>query len=269
MPRASDPGGIRCDLGQESGARDHDAVASGPLTSIERAFSLLNMRSASEDLTARARIRDAAIRSFARSGFDGASLRAIAGEAEVSPALIMHHFGDKSALRTACDDFIVSVFTDDKHELIDAPTPDRIRAALQDVDRYGPYIDYLARMLGDRSPAADRLFDALVDMTTRMLDQQREAGLLVEMSDPEMSALLLAMLGLAPVMMRAQVTRLLGQDQLSAPGLLRTALPTLELLTHGIYTTSAFLDGARQALGGDSIHGPAAHAPDAPTEGAS
>lgn len=227
------------------------------------------MRSASEDLTARARIRDAAIRAFARSGFEGASLRAIAAEAEVSPALIVHHFGDKNALRAACDDFVVSVFTDDKHELIDAPTPDRIRAALQDVDRYGPYIDYLARMLGDRSPAADRLFDALVDMTRRMLDQQREAGLLVELSDPEMTALLLAMLGLAPVMMRSQVTRLLGQDQLSAPGLLRTTLPTLELLTHGIYTTSAFLDGARAALGGQSADGGVAPAPGATTEGES
>ena len=214
-------------------------------------FSLLYMRSASEDLTARARIRDAAIRAFARDGFDAASLRGIAKDAGVSPALIVHHFGDKNALRAACDDYVVAFFLDDEHDLAGHPTPDRIRAALADVERYGPFVDYLSRMLVDRSPAADRLFDELVALTRGVLDQQRAAGLLVEMSDPEMTALLVALIGLAPVVMRTQIARFLGADQLSPEGLLRTTVPTLELLTHGIYANSAFLDGARQAVAAD------------------
>ncbi|MGX1793795.1 TetR/AcrR family transcriptional regulator [Microbacterium sp. NPDC055312] len=230
------------------------------------------MRSASDDLTARARIRDAAIRAFARDGFDAASLRAIAKDAGVSAALIVHHFGDKNALRAACDDYVVAAFIDDRHELIEAPTADRIRAALHDVERYGPYIDYLGRMLGDSSPAADRLFDEIIRVTRDVLDEQRDAGLLVEMSDPEMTTLLVAMMGLAPVVMRAQIGRVLGQDQLSPAGMMRSTLPTLELLTHGIYSSTAFLDGARQALASDST--PAtdaaadlAAAPGDPTEG--
>lgn len=206
------------------------------------------MRSASEDLTARARIRDAAIRAFARDGFDATSMRTIAADAGVSAALIVHHFGDKNALRAACDEYVVAVFIDDKLDLIEAPTADRIRAALNDVERYGPYVDYLARMLADSSPAADRLFDEIVRLTRQVLDDQRRAGLLVEMSDPEMTVMLMVMLGLAPVMMRAQVARSLGQDQLSPAGMLRSTLPTLELLTHGIYATPAFLEGARQAI---------------------
>jgi len=218
------------------------------LTATEHMFSVLYMRSASDDLTARARIRDAAIHAFAREGFDGASMRVIAKDAGVSAALIVHHFGDKAALRAACDEYVVAVFIDDRHDLIAAPTADRIRAALADVERYGPYVDYLARMLADSSPAADRLFDAIVGLTRQVLDEQREAGLLVEMSDPEMTTLLMVMLGLAPVVMRAQISRALGQDQLSPSGMLRSTLPTLELLTHGIYATPAFLDGARQAI---------------------
>jgi AcrR family transcriptional regulator len=61
---------------------------------------LLNVRSASgaeSDLTARARIRDAAIRRFGSDGF-GASVRAIAADAAVSPGLVMHHFGSKEGL---------------------------------------------------------------------------------------------------------------------------------------------------------------------------
>lgn len=218
------------------------------MTPTEQAFSLLYMRSVSDDLTARARIRDTAIAAFARDGYDGASLRRIAQEAGVSPALIVHHFGDKNALRTVCDDYVVSVFIDEEHDLITAPTSDRIRTALHDLERYGPYLDYLARMLVDGSPAADRLFDSFLASTRNVLDEQREAGMLEPMSDPEMTILLVTLIGLGPVVMRAQIARTLGTDQLSAAGLLRTTLPTLELLTHGIYSTTALLDGAREAL---------------------
>lgn len=213
---------------------------------------MLYMRSVSDDLTARARIRDAAIAAFGRDGFDSVSLRTIAADAGVSAALIVHHFGDKSALRAICDEYVVSIFTDENHELIDAPTADRIRTALHDIDRYGPYIDYLARMLVDGSPAADRLFDSILAGTRYVLDDQRDAGLLEPTSDPEMTALLIALMGLAPVVMRTQITRALGQDQLSPAGLRRTTVPMMELLTHGLYSTGAFLDGARAAMSADT-----------------
>lgn len=214
----------------------------------EHVFSVLYMRSVSEDLTARARIRDAAIAAFGRNGFDTVSMRTIAADAGVSAALIVHHFGDKQALRTACDDYVVNVFTDENHELIDAPATDRIRTALNDLERYGPFIDYLGRMLVDGSPAADRLFDGILAGTRSMLDDQREAGLLMPMSDHEMTTLLIVLMGLGPVVMRAQIARALGQDHLSPAGLLRATLPTMELLTHGIYATDAFLEGARAAM---------------------
>lgn len=209
------------------------------------------MRSASDDLTARARIRDAAIVAFARDGFDAASLRGIARDAGVSAALIVHHFGDKGTLRDECDTFVVSVFIDEDHGVIDAPTQDRIRTAMHDIERYGPYIDYLARMLVDGSPAADRLFDSILDGTRAVLDGQRDAGMLEPMSDPEMTTLLVTLIGLGPLVMRAQMARVLGSDQLSPDGLRRLTLPTMELLTHGIYSTTALLDGTRQALADD------------------
>ncbi|HJE59178.1 MAG TPA: TetR/AcrR family transcriptional regulator, partial [Nocardiopsis listeri] len=51
-----------------------------------------------DDLTARARIRDAALTRFGQEGF-GVSVRAIAEEAGVSPGLVIHHFGSKEKLR--------------------------------------------------------------------------------------------------------------------------------------------------------------------------
>ncbi|MGA8112343.1 MAG: TetR family transcriptional regulator [Actinocatenispora sp.] len=46
-------------------------------------------------------ILDAARRIFAEVGFDGASIRRIAGEAGVDPALVHHYFGAKDQLFTA------------------------------------------------------------------------------------------------------------------------------------------------------------------------
>ena len=54
------------------------------------------MRSA-DDLHARARIRNAAVARFGQDGFR-IGLRAIAADAGVSPALIVHHFGSKEQL---------------------------------------------------------------------------------------------------------------------------------------------------------------------------
>ena len=61
----------------------------------------------SGDLTAQARIRTAAIAHFALEGFQNAKLRAIAGTAGVSEALIFHHFDSKDgrgarATSTSC-----------------------------------------------------------------------------------------------------------------------------------------------------------------------
>src|SRR3712207_8086528 len=57
-------------------------------------YTTLFRSSADDDLTGRARIRDAAIRRFAVDGF-GTSVRAIAADAGVSPGLVIHHFGSK------------------------------------------------------------------------------------------------------------------------------------------------------------------------------
>jgi len=63
------------------------------------------------DLTARARILDAAIGIFADQG-GAASIRTIAAAAGVSPALITHHFGTKEALKAECDERVLDAYTE-------------------------------------------------------------------------------------------------------------------------------------------------------------
>ena len=55
----------------------------------------------SSDLTAKARIRDRALLLFAERGPDRVTVRDVAVAADVSPGLVMHHFGSKAGLREA------------------------------------------------------------------------------------------------------------------------------------------------------------------------
>ena len=54
-----------------------------------------------DDRTARARIRDTALELFAEHGEGMVTMRQIAEQAGVSPALVVHHFGSKDGLRDA------------------------------------------------------------------------------------------------------------------------------------------------------------------------
>lgn len=206
------------------------------------------MSSASEDLTTRARIRDAAVILFGRDGFSATSIRTIAREAEVSPGLILHHFGSKDGLRQVCDRFVVDEFLGRKSELVHGDASATIARWLSDVDSFGPLIDYLARMLTSGSQSADELFDALFAGTEAMIAEHIEAGLMRDLADRSTVALYLTLYGLAPLIMQRQLTRGLGIDQLSAEGIRRSTLPLLDLYTHGLYADDRFLLAAEEAL---------------------
>ena len=62
------------------------------------------------DFTGRAAIRNAALRLFADRGPDAVTVREIATQAGVSPALIVHHFGSKDGLRAEVDAFAARAF---------------------------------------------------------------------------------------------------------------------------------------------------------------
>ena len=206
------------------------------------------MRSASEDLTTRARIRDAAIACFARRGFGGTTLRQIATEAGVSAALILHHFGSKDGLRDACDAFVVASFMDDNDAITGTAAADMMRAALDNPERYTPLLEYMTRMLVDASSASDQLFDAFLAGTREMLERQIQAGIMRPQPDLDATATYMTLYGLGPVLLQRHLARTLGEDRLTTQLLERSTLPVLEIFTHGLYTDDRLLVAARDAL---------------------
>lgn len=214
--------------------------------------------SSAADLTAAARIRDAAIRLFGAQGFERTSVRSIADAAEVSPALVIHHFGSKDALRDVCDEWIAQTLMGEKAQLVGGGSPQAgalIQQWIADGERVRPLLDYLATMLidGDRG---SHLFDRLVAETEAMLDAGVADGTMTASSDPRTRALIITMHGLAPLVLRAQLERALGGGLLDAAQLARLTIPTLELYTDGLYADTRMLDAARAALGTTSTTAP-------------
>ncbi len=219
-----------------------------PLRDAERSFSILTMRSAPPDLTTRARIRDAAIARFGERGFAGTSLRQIAQDAAVSPALILHHFGSKEGLREACDAHVVSTFASERDGMTGADTARLMREALDSLEHRYVALDYLAGMLVDDSAASDRLFDAFLASTREMLREQIAAGTMREQTDLEATAVYMTLYGLGPIILRRHLARSFGESGLTTSLLERSTIPVLELYTHGLYADDRLLVAAKDAL---------------------
>lgn len=114
-----------------------------------------------DDLTARARIRDAALMQFAERGIKGATIKGVAEQAGVSPGLVQHHFGTKDNLRAACDDAVTETFRRQTTRAAasgEITEPDFV-ARLYDVSP--PLLRYLARAAVDGGDAAAAVLDEL------------------------------------------------------------------------------------------------------------
>jgi AcrR family transcriptional regulator len=170
-----------------------------------------------EDLTARARIRDAALRLFAERGLDGTTIRDIAKEAGVSGGLIRHHFGSKDDLRSACDSYALDQLMQIKEQAVlngQLGNPAFMSAAHPTVLLT---LRYLARSLVDGSPAAEAMYDEMVELCEAWLARHNPG----QMADPHgYSAVLVAMQS-GLLMMHSQLSRWLGADIFTAEGHLR------------------------------------------------
>lgn len=171
-----------------------------------------------EDLTARARIRNAALVQFAERGFAGTSMRVIAEAAGVSLGLVQHHFGAKDKLRQACDAYALEfVRHEAEAEIIgrNIADPDFISEAYRTAS---PVMRYLARALTDDSPGAAALFDEMVAVaeehltTTDLADDARQG---VEVRT--VAAVLTAM-KLGITMLHGQLSRVLELDDETGAG---------------------------------------------------
>ncbi len=211
------------------------------------------MRIADEDITSAARIRDAAVRCFARAGFD-ASLRTIADEAGVSLGLIRHHFGSKEGLRAACDERVLWLMDDLGRTKAQSPSPiDAAFAAMADRPELEPAVLYLMRGLA----AGGQFSAAVVDQMTASLEEYLEKGVadgsIRPSGDNRARARYLVLSGVGGMLLHFMQSGDWSERAWRDFSALSTR-PSLELYTQGLLATSDFLD-AYTALSSDGVEG--------------
>jgi AcrR family transcriptional regulator len=204
------------------------------------------MRSALDDRTAKATIRDEALRLFARSGPDAVSVRQIAAAAGVSPALVVHHFGSKQGLREAVDERVALVFDELFQSVVADPTAVDWSAVEADASLAAqvlgrlpvdsPIPAYLRRLwlVGDEAGVA--LFRRWYETGQAMLAVLEAAGVLTVSTDPSIRAAFVMVNDLAVVLLRDQLTAVLGMDPLGPDGLRRWLAEAMSVYRDGLFT---------------------------------
>jgi AcrR family transcriptional regulator len=183
--------------------------------------------SSPEDLTARARIRDAAITLFAERGIGPATIRDIAQAAGVSSGLVRHHFGSKEGLRRACDDYAMAELTRirtrifNEGEFRDQSFLGAIHPSAMQLQRY------LIRSTLDSPEATSAMFARMVEVGEEWLDGQ---GIRVE--DQRAYAAVLVAMQMGMFLMTDQLSAALGTDVTKPPGQLRMLRGAVEAFTH-------------------------------------
>ncbi len=195
------------------------------------------------DLSARAKIREAALGLFGTSGF-GVPLRTVAQAAGVSPGLVIHHFGSKDGLRAAVDESVLAVFLERFDALPKDLPADQLSRAMANVfsDVLGPNADirqYLRRCLLDETPAGTTIFDEMVEATRRGLELLERAGGIRADSDPEWRPFQVLSIVLGPLLMEPVMQRHIGEPAYAPEVVRRRTSANLDVLSRGLFVSSA------------------------------
>jgi TetR/AcrR family transcriptional regulator, regulator of cefoperazone and chloramphenicol sensitivity len=180
--------------------------------------------SANGDLTARARIRDAAIELFAERGIGPATIRDIAERAGVSSGLLRHHFGSKEGLRDACDEFAMAKINELRDRLFgrDAMIDPSVLAAVHPNAML--LQSYLVRSMMENSSSL--LFDSAMESGRAWLETAQ-----VKPSDPEAYLATLIAMKIGMFLLRAQTSHVLGEDTSGPRGHRRMLRASIELFS--------------------------------------
>ena len=184
-----------------------------------------------EDLTARARIRDAALALFAERGIAAATIRDIAQAAGVSSGLLRHHFGSKEGLREACDQYAMAELAKIQAEFVE-------QGRLSEQSLLGTVHPgmlllqrYLVQSTMDGSAAGAQMFDRMVESGERWL-----AGTKLVSADPRAYAATLVAMQLGMYSLQAELSRSLGTDVSEPAGRARMLKAAIEIFAQPLIT---------------------------------
>jgi AcrR family transcriptional regulator len=189
-------------------------------------------RAASEDLTARARIRDAALGQFAEHGFERATIRGIASAAGVSPGLVRHHFGSKQALRDAVDAHVLQEIRRINDEVMEGSQRRDLRRSMLSREAMIPFQGYLLHALMDGSAIIATMFDQMVELTEQWVALVDQDATEPYAADRLARAAVVTAMAMGVPLLHEHLSRVLGVDTFSPEGDRRVARALIDIYSH-------------------------------------
>ena len=205
---------------------------------------MFNTAGPSSDLTAKARIRDKALLLFAEMGPDRVTVRDVAAAAEVSPGLVMHHFGSKAGLREAVDEHVAQSFDAMLDTLTDAELHDALvggdatslaEAFVGSFPAGSPLPNYLRRLWLTNDPTGDRVFRRWLAESERVLVALEAAGIARPSRDRRVRAAFLLVNDLALLLLAPQLRDALGFDLRTPAGMAAWTSEAIDVYAHGAF----------------------------------
>lgn len=185
-------------------------------------------------LDTRAQLVEVATEAFARDGISATSLRSIAKEAGVSPALVVHHFGSREKLIEECIIKALGLWVSEQQEFVDVSLSTALTKWQGAVDKHGVKLQFFRQVLLAGGAPANSLFSRMVKETEMVIESQAAKGRMRKVENQKDFALLLTLQELAPLMLQSEVADYLGSSHLNPETQGRIALAREDLLTKGI-----------------------------------
>jgi AcrR family transcriptional regulator len=197
-----------------------------------------------QDLTARARIRNAAFTLIARHGVEAASVRRVASQAGVSSSLVAHHFGSKQGVVEAVSSWVVEAIGEVTRDASTATAPAEAHRRrwlqFERATQNAPLVAaYVRRMLLSDNPSGLHWFKRTVDDATEQLTERSDKNFARPVTDPQITAAMTVILGFAPVILRPQLEHALGLDFDNERDRVRWGDAQTELLSQALYPEEA------------------------------
>lgn len=199
------------------------------------------MRAADSDLTAMARIRNAALDGFARDGVAATTIRDVAKAAGVSPGLVQHHFKTKADLEQAVNEYVLRVAVEASEgleestaeatteELFDAMGK-RIMGLVRD---HRSALLYVIRSAAAGEKAGLDIFDAFLALVNGHVERLAAEGTLRDDVDRLWLGLQVVILDLGTVLLEPAIERHLDKPMHAPDQLERWRTACTELLRRG------------------------------------
>jgi AcrR family transcriptional regulator len=195
-----------------------------------------------EDLTAAARIRNAALEGFARNGIEATSVREVAKAAKVSAGLVQHHYKTKAELQQAVNDYVSGIAaeffdgvqettkTGKVAELLQA-IGDRIMALVRD---HSLAILYVLRCVNQGDRAGLDIFDEFMALANSQVERLARDGILRSDVDKAWTALHVVTLNLGTVLLEPAIDRYLERPFRDSRELERWTRASTQLFLRGV-----------------------------------